>query len=110
IAGGAAELKMAVAEDDHRWARSRQELRVPVGCLRTKRLHVGPRRGVAEKDLVDLNRGRERCELVYHLLAEPPRAVGDRLLDQFLVRRVRGICGPALAVAADPGRIELAQA
>jgi hypothetical protein len=73
--------------------------------------HVGDGRGVHEARAGHLGLGREPPELVGERVAERGAHVGDRRLQAAVVRRRGGVAGPAVDVAADPGRrLQLAQA
>src|SRR5204862_7234834 len=109
LGGTATELEVGVAEDESLVVHAAQELLLVVGGLREEAADVRRRRAVAVARLVRDVSLRERGELLDHRVAELSAARGDRTLHQLVVRRLPRARGPALAVAADPRRVELSQ-
>ena len=88
-----------------------EQLLLVVGGLGREGAHVGDRRGVHEARAGHLGLGGQRPSSSASAVAERRARVGDRAWRPAVVRRRGGVAGPAVDVAADPGRrLELAQA
>jgi hypothetical protein len=99
-----------VAEDDSALGDAGEQLRIGWVGLGGEAAHVRERRRMAVAHVVEDHLLGQPCELRDRIGAHQVGAASDGVADGLGDLVVVGLGGPAVDVAADPGRIELVQA